>query len=443
MKIRGKPSIFLSMIVLVLMGATLRAGDTKMFVLDNGLRVIFTPNPANNILAMNCLIHTGSAIEFPQKKGVTNFTQTLLMKGTRKRRAEEIALDLESIGASIGTDTHEDYAEVSAVAIVQDADVVIELLADILFNPTFPPAEVEKERRNILDGIRLKEDNKFYLTYKNFLELIYGESHPYGLPVEGTLETVSSLTREDIVTHYEEYYAPSNMILSVVADLEEDELSALLERHFPEEKSPPPIRFYTDKEPRPRSLYDAIEKQVEQGFIIAGYITCDVESPDYVPLKVLSAVLGEGMSSRLFVRLRDEMGLAYSVGCGMPTRKLRTHFFAWIGTKPESIERAREGIINEFDRIKKEGVSEEELNRAKKYLIGRFLLDHQTNLRRAWYKGWYEILGVGMQFDEVYPELVEKVTAQDIKYVADKYFQKPAVQVLQPPMRLPEQESLE
>lgn len=403
-----------------------------MLILDNEMRVIFKPTKANTILGIVCLIDIGSSYEPMEKIGITNFTQTLLLKGTEKRSAEDIALELESIGASMGTSTHEDYAELTAVATVQDAEKIIEIMSDVLFHASFPPEEVEKERKNILAGIRLSEDNKFYYTYKHFRRLLYGETHPYGHPVEGEPETVKRISRADILKHYRRYYHPSNMILSVVGNIEEENLVSLLRRYLPGKATKRVPKVTADKSLRRKSAIEVKTKEIEQGFIILGYNTCDVRSPDYVPLKVASTILGEGMSSRLFVNLRDKLGLAYNVGCGMPSRRLRSHLFAWIGTKPESIQQAKEQLLAEFERLKTEKVSDEELTRAKKYIIGRFLLDHQTNLRQAWYLGWYEMLRLGYHFDEKYPELVEKVTAEDIMRVARRYFNHPAIEILQP-----------
>ncbi|MCX7766283.1 MAG: insulinase family protein [Candidatus Sumerlaeia bacterium] len=281
-----------------------------MYTLDNGVRLIFKPTTANNILAVSCFIDIGSAQELPEKSGLTNFTQTLLRKGTQKRTAEEIALELESLGASMGDETYEDFAEVSAVATVGDVEKIIELMADVLFQPTFPPEEIEKERRNILDEIRLSEDNSFYFTYKHFKRLLYGEQHPYGRPVEGTPETVARITRDDIVNFHKKYYLPSNMILSVVANIEEKKLLRLIKQYFPPESSSPPTKFLVDRRGKSRYNIEIKRKEVEQGFILLGYITCEVGDKDYLPLKVTSAILGEGMSSRLFVQLRDKLGLS-------------------------------------------------------------------------------------------------------------------------------------
>jgi predicted Zn-dependent peptidase len=409
-----------------------------MYVLDNGLRVIFKPTQANNIFAIDCMIDVGSIYEFQDKAGITNFTQTLLMKGTKKRRADEIALELESMGASMGTDAHEDYVEVSAISILEDADKVLEIMADVVFNPSFPEDEVEKERRNILDSIRLSEDNKFVFTYKNFRKLLYGESHPYGRPVEGTPETVKSISRGEILQHHSKYYQPSNMIVSVVANMEKDEILSLLKKYIPKATGEPPVLVSADKKTGERSRFEVKRKEIEQAFIIVGYQTCGISDEDYITLKVISSLMGEGMSSRLFVRLRDEQGLAYSVGCAMPSRKLRSHFFAWIGTKPENITQAKDGMINEIERLKSELVNMEELDRAKKYIIGRFLLDHQTNIRQAWYLGWYEMLGVGRNYDDQYTKFINNVTREDIIRCARKYFNTAAVEILRPKIPEPE-----
>ncbi len=404
-----------------------------MRILDNGLRLIFRRTTANKIAALDCMVGAGSAYEQPDSSGITNLTQALLQKETRKRAAAELSLELESMGAALSGATHEDYAELISVCTVDDLENIMEIMADVLFNPAFSEQEIEKERRNLLDAIRLSEDSKFYYTYKHFRQLLYGKKHGYGFPVEGLPKTITSITRHDIVDHYERYYTPANMILSVVANIDEEDFLGLIDRYFPDASGEARSNGMRKAPLRRKTRRDMKQKSIEQGFLMVGYPTCTIKSRYYVPLKVISSIMGEGMSSRLFVELREKEGLAYNVGCAMPSRRMRSHFFAWIGTKPDSLETAEEMMMREIERLKTEPVGDEELERAKNYMVGRFLLSHQKNIKRAWYRGWYEMLGVGMSYDQRFPTLVSRVTPGEIMDAARRFFFKPAIQVLQPP----------
>lgn len=402
-----------------------------MHRLDNGMQVIFKRVTTNNILAMDCFIDIGSLYENSQDNGITNFVQDAILKGTKHRSAVEIARDMEAIGGLLGSDAAYDYAEVSTITTSDDLDTALDIMSDVLLNPTFPPDEVEKERQLILAHINLQEDDKFHYTYKNFKSVLY-EGHPYALPVEGTPKTVKSITRDELEEFHNRYWVPSNMILSIVGNVDEKKLLKKVNDALGKISTPRPDKVLTSKKYIERYRSALLKKQVEQGFVIAGYLTVSIESPDYPALKVTSAILGEGMSSRLFQRLRDAQGLAYNVGCAMPTRRRHSHIFAWIGTQPDTVETARDNLINEFQILTRELVSDDELERAKNFLIGKFLIDHQTNLRQAWYLGWFQLLDVGYDFDTRYPELIQQVTKQDVQRVAKSYFTKPTVIILMP-----------
>jgi zinc protease len=400
--------------------------------LSNGMLVIFKRVTTNNILAMDCLINIGSLYEDSDDNGITNFVQEVILKGTKHRSAVQIAREMESIGGLLGTNAAEDFAEVSTVTTTEDLDTALDIMSDVLLHPTFPPEEVEKERQLILAHINLQEDDKFAYTYKKFRETLY-EGHTYANPVEGTPKTVTVLTRDALQEFHRRYWVPANMTLTVVGNFDEEELLGRLNVAFGKKPTSSPTKVISSKTFLPRYKSKILKKKVEQSFIILGYLTVSVDSPDYPALKVASAILGEGMSSRLFQRLREAQGLAYNVGCAMPTRLRHSHIFAWIGTNPDTTDAAREGLIKQFELLASEPVTDEELNRAKNYLIGKFLIDHQTNLRQAWYLGWFQLLGVGYDFDKRYPELIRQVTKDDVLRVARTYFTKPTVAVLTPP----------
>jgi len=166
--------------------------------------------------------------------------------------------------------------------------------------------------------------------------------------------------------------------------------------------------------------------------ICLGYTTVPITSPDYPALRLTSALMGEGMSSRLFTTLRDQQGLAYAVGSAHRVRRQQGHFFCYIGTKPETLGAARDGMFAELDRLRREPVSEEELTRARNYAIGRYLMGHQTNSDQAYFLAWWQAMGMGVNYDEAFPVELERVTARDIMRAANRYFLEPTITTLVP-----------
>jgi predicted Zn-dependent peptidase len=246
---------------------------------------------------------------------------------------------------------------------------------------------------------------------------------------------VARITRDDIVDFYKRYYVPNNMTIVAVGAFDRALLLALLRaklQELPKGTEDLPLK------PQPVSFALTDNKSVEAAkrsnltWLILGYPAPPIASPDYPSMKLLNAILGGGMSSRLFSELRDKRGLAYSTGSFYPSRAEDSHLVTYIIALPENAEAARQGIVNILQEIKERGVPQEELERAKSYVIGNYLIEHERAERRAWYLGWYETLGVGYQKDAEYPELIRAVTSEDIKRVAQKYLQYYVLSVLGP-----------
>lgn len=407
-------------------------GEVRMEYLKNGLTVIHKKETATNILGVVCIIRAGSAYEMSYENGITSLVQALLMKGTEHYTAAQLALALEREGIIMETDASEDYATLTAEATVDQLDRVLELMAEILFKPTFPENEVEKERRNAIANIHLEEDDKFYLTMRRLRELLY-EGDPYSKPPEGTPETLAAIKRQQLVDFHSRYFQPENMIVSIVGNVEYDEVKKCLMRHFGSHPSQNVNLFTTTKTIKPTLRLADIEKPLEQGFIMIGYNGVPMSDKDYPALRVACALLGEGMASRLFVQLRDQRGLAYAVGSFYQNLKLKGSIMGYIGTRPETLlpsEKAMRGIFEELEEKK---IPEDEIARAKNFIVGKYLIAHQTNLRRAFYLAWFHAYGMGLDYDEKYPALIMAVTGRDVRRVARKYLKSPAIVTLSPP----------
>jgi predicted Zn-dependent peptidase len=426
----GRKIIKLLFLLVLLSGCLSAApqGEISKTVLDNGMVLLLKENRGSEIVAFKLLIGAGLWSE-GEDKGIRNFIQQVLLKGTGKRSAEQLALETESLGIQLSASAAEDYADITIVATKERFDEALEILYDVATNPAFSQDEIEKERRLILEALNSREDNPFNAGHDLFLRTLYGTS-PYGTSVLGQEETVKKLQRDEFLAFYNENYVPSNMVLTVVGNMNKDKAVREIRKSFGTLEGKK-IQGFETLQAVNRGTKSQKTKELAQAIAFIGYPAPEMSAEDYAALKLANTVLGSGMSSRLFQELRDKRGLAYVVGSFYPSRKQASYITAYIGTAPENKDKVVDLIVAEFEKLKK-GAPEEEVKKAKMKLIGNFKLNHESNKDQAFYLGWYEIVGRGYEFDEEYPRLVEKATPEDVARVAEKYFNDPVVAVVAP-----------
>lgn len=407
---------------LIILNNFLFAESVEKTILPNGLVVLTKENHTSRIVAVEIFIKTGPLYENEKNSGITNFIQSLLLKGTKKRNAEEIAYAVESLGGIIDISISPDYSSIYLIISSPFLVEGLEILTDVLLNPKFDEEEIEKTRKEILSEIKKEEDELFNKVYKLFSKKLY-KKHPYGKTGIGEEETIKNITREEILKFYNDFYVPNNMVISAVGDFKKEELLKELEKyfaHFPSKEIP---RMDVSDEVNLETPEEISEKKdTSASWVMLGFPVAGIRiKEDYAALKLLDSLAGSGMSSLLFVNLRDKLGLAYEIGSFYPSRLSTSHFVVYAITSSK-IPRIKSAFLFETSRIKYINFSEEELERAKKYLIGTFILDHEENKKQAFYLGFYEVLGLGYNFDKEYTEEIKKVKLQDIKRVAQKYF---------------------
>jgi predicted Zn-dependent peptidase len=401
-------------------------------LLDNGMTLIVKENKANDIVGAQFLIKVGTIVEPKEKSGIGNFVSNLLLKGTLSRSAEEIAFETEASGIDIDTGVSSDYSQLTVISTTEFFPKAIEIAADLLMNASFPAEEIEKERRAILQQIVAQDDRPFTVAFNLLNEAMYG-SHPYGRPDLGYQETLSKISRDDLMGFYRTYYTPNNMVVAVVGNVSSSEVMAKLNEAFKgfQKRDTPPVPKISLS--RPVSIREVSKnKNVRAGIVLFGYLAPPLTDPDSVALRVADNLLGGGMSSRLFVELRDKRGLAYQVGALYSRRLDVSPFVAYIATNPANVSKAKEGFSAEFERLKVEAVSTEELESAKMKVIGQFDLNHERNSDQAFYLAYYELAGVGYSYDRGYTEDISRVTTDDIMRVAKKYFVNPTIAIVAP-----------
>lgn len=402
-------------------------------VLDNGITVVFAENPVADLVAGRIFLKkAGSCWDSPAKVGLSHLLATVIMKGTQYRSSLEIAETVESIGASLGADAASDYWLISLKTVVADFPEILALAAEILRYPTFPKAEVELEKRLVLQSIRSQQEQPFNVAFNQLRQSMYAD-HPYGSSILGTEESVPTLTQQDLLEYHQAYFRPDNLVISLSGRLSLETAVNLINDIFgsweiPHRSLIAPTLPVLNAQPYPR----VTAQETQQSIIMLGYLGAGVKSEDYAPLKLLSTYLGNGLSSRLFVELREKRGLAYDVSAFYPTRLGSSQFVMYMGTAPDNTAIAVEGLKTEAERLCQQTLVEYELTAAKNKLLGQYALGKQTNGEIAHLFGWYETLGLGLPFDSDFQEQVSQVTAADAQRVAQTYLQSPYLSLVGP-----------
>lgn len=392
-------------------------------VLNNGITLLVSENPTADIVAARIFVRCGSCYETSNQAGLSNLLAAVMTKGCDGLSSWEIAEEIESVGASFGTDATTDYFLLSLKTVSSDFNQILTLAARVLRSPTFPTTQIELERRLAIQDIRSQQEKPFTLAFNQIRELIY-EQHPYGRSVLGREETISSLSRQDLVEYHQTYFRPDNIVISIAGRVTSEDTLTLVEKIFGDWCNPPqspPLLRVQEIFFKPQHQLKPI--QTQQSIIMLGYLGSSVSSADYAPLKLLSTYLGNGLSSRLFVELREKRGLAYEVSAFYPTRLYPGAFVVYMGTAAENTTIALEALRTEVDLLCSTELSANCLQTAKNKILGQYALGKQTNGQIAQIYGWYETLGLGLDFDENFQELIASVTINDTVAVAHKYLQ--------------------
>jgi zinc protease len=290
---------------------------------------------------------------------------------------------------------------------------------------------VELERRQTLQGIRSMQEQPFSVANAQLREMMYPD-HPYGMSSLGTEETASQLNREDLQQYHQTFFRPDNLIICVVGRIVPDNAIALIEQYFGDWKSPEAVQLPELNLPPVLSKPEqkVTIQDTQQAIVMLGYLATSVNSPEHMALRLLNTYLGNGLSSRLFVELREKRGLAYEVSAFYPTRLDTSQFVVYMGTAPDNAAIAIEGLQQEVDRLCTTLLTAEEMQSAKNKLLGQYALGKQTNGQIAQIFGLYETLGLGIEFDEKLQHHVAAVTAEEAQRAAQKYFTQPYVSLV-------------
>ena len=416
--------------------STITIPNLHRLVLDNGITLIIVENQAADIVSGRFFLKgAGTIAEKPEQAGLAHLVSAVITKGTAKLSALEIAEKIESIGAGLGADASTDYFALSLKTVSADFPEMLELLGEIMRSPVFPESEVELERKLTLQGIKSQKEQPFNVAFNQLRQQMY-PYHPYGISVLGTEASVNSLQREDLQHYHQTYFRPDNLVISMSGRITKEQGIKLISQVFGDWQNPEqPCPTNNLVSPTVNPSQAEIIQDTQQSIVMLGYLGTKVNSPDYAVLKLISTYLGNGLSSRLFVELREKRGLAYDVSAFFPTRLDTAPFITYMGTAPTNTEIAIEGLSTEVERLTKTNLSEEELQGAKNKILGQYALGKQTNGEIAQTYGWYETLGLGIDFDRSFQEAVPPITPQKINEVANRYLSQPYISLVMPELK--------
>lgn len=390
-------------------------------ILPNKVVVLFKQTEGEGIIAGSIFIKGGSVEDPEGKKGLTNLTLSLLLKGSRNFSAFEINKVFEDSGGYISTSVGEEYSTIEFALRTEDFKKGMKVIKDMIFNPAFPDEKLQMEKKNVIAQIRAKKEEGFSYAFDQLRNEIY-RGTPYEYSPLGTEEDVRSITVDDLKKRWKELLAGGRFVVSFVGDMSYKEAEETVKDVFLNIKDLPYSFPEYSYEITGRKC-KTVKREGAQSTILVAYDAPTATDKGYFAMKVLNGILGSGFTSRLFQQLREKKGLAYAVGSFFPTRINMGRYIAYIGTAPEKTEESLKGIIKVVKSIEK-GITEEEIKIAKEKIIGHFLLEHQTRAKQSWYLGWFETIGLGYQMDKEYPEKINKVNKKDVLNVWREYIPK-------------------
>ena len=398
--------------------------------LQNGLQVVVVQHHEQPILTLRMLIRSGAASDPSQKQGVAVLTAALLDQGTTTRSAEQIADTIDSIGGGLGTGAGTDLSYANVLVMKDSLSLGFELLNDVVRNPAFKSDELERQRQQAISGLRVSYEDPDYVAGLVFDRLVYG-FHPYGLPNNGTPESLQSVTVDDLRAFHQTHYAPNNAILAVVGDVTPQEAFSGAERAFGNWASHDVKADDAGAPPEPTRRVIVVDKpDAVQTELRVGQLALPRKHPDYLAYDLTMKILGGEGANRLQRVLRSERGLTYGASAEFQALRQSGDFAANTDTRSDATAEVLRVIVEEITKLQRDRVSDRELSDAQAYLTGNFPLTIETPEDIAAQVLNAIFYGLPLSDIENYRELVNAITPDDIQRVARQYLKPDRLSVV-------------
>ncbi len=393
--------------------------NIRRAVLANGVRLATERMSHVRSVAIGIWLTRGSRHEPSESMGIAHFVEHMLFKGTPTRSAEEIAQQVDSIGGQIDAFTSKEYAGYYLKVLDEHLPLAVEILADLISNPLMAEDDIEKEKKVILEEIKMVEDTPDDLVHEIFAEGFWS-GHPLGRPILGTPASVNALDRETLKKYFASTYVAANFVVVAVGNLEHDNVQRLLERALahiphsgPEAEHTPPVIV---------STIQIRKKELEQSHVVFGTPALPQHHPDRYAGYALNTTLGGSMSSRLFQNVREKRGLAYAVFSGLSAYQDAGALSIYAGCGNEAVAELIDVVVAEIRQMKAGGLDPIELRRAKDHLKGSLMLGLESTSSRMSHLARQEMYRDRTDGLDEMLAAIERVTAEDVRKLADQFF---------------------
>jgi zinc protease len=394
------------------------------YELPNGMVALVQRNATAPTVSVYGEVRVGAANEPPEKNGLSAFTGAALIRGAGHRTFQEIVAITEAVGASVNAGGGMHSTGFAGRSLNEDVALILEILSDMVRAPVFPDEEIERLRGQFLMALREDEQDTSVRASRALRSIMFPPTHPYSRLSRGTIETISTLTREDLI-QFHTLYHPAATTIAVVGDIDPAAVIALIERFFGDWQAPgaPPRVTLPDPLPLPdqRRVHIALDGKSQTDIIWAVH-GLDRRSPDYYAASVANMILGQlGIGGRLGERVREEQGLAYYCGSSLDADLGAGPWTAMAGVNPAHVERAIDAIVHEIRQFAAEGPTEQELADAHDFMTGRLAIGLETNDSIASTLLGIERYQLGLDYIERYPAIIYSIDRDQVVEVARRY----------------------
>lgn len=390
----------------------------KKTTLDNGLRVVTQTLENTKAVTVLILVGAGSRYETKEINGISHFLEHMFFKGAEKyKNTKEVSEAIDGVGGEFNAFTGKEYAGYYVKVAADEAEMAVDVLADMLLNSKFDPAEIDKERGVIMEEYNMYQDTPMYQIGWNFERLLYG-NQPLGWDQVGTKELIMGVTQEQFVDYMEKLYVPKNTVVSIAGNISHEQAMALVNKYFDMPEREKAFEFEALKGiERDKRVY-LQEKKTEQAHVAVGFPAYSESHKDHWALKLLSVMLGGNMSSRMFLGVREAKGIAYYIHTNTDDYTDTGIISTTAGVDLKRVDEAIEGIIEQYRIMRDDGVDEAELAKAKSYFKGKMILKLEDSEEFSHLLAKFELLHGEVKSPEDIMAELDKVTVEDIARVA-------------------------
>jgi predicted Zn-dependent peptidase len=396
--------------------------------LKNGLRVVTKKLDGTKAVTVLVLVGAGSRYEVSEERGISHFLEHMFFKGAeRYKNTKEVSEAVDSVGGEFNAFTGKEYAGYYVKVASENVKVAADVLSDMLINAKFAQEEIDKERGVILEEYNMYQDTPMYQIGWNFERLVFGDQ-PLGWDQIGTKDVINGVMHKDFVDYKKALYTADNTVIAVVGNIEHEDAVALIDEYF-DVSEPKRGREFKACEGKGEGRVAVKDKKTEQAHIAIGFPGYPETHDDHTALKLLSIILGGNMSSRMFLGVREAKGLAYYIHTSTDNYMDAGTIVTNAGVDLKRVEEAISGVVEEYRKVRDEGVPEVELKKAKSYLKGKMVLTLEDSEEYAHLLGKYELLhGAAKSPDEIMKK-IDAVKVSDIERVANDLFKRDLVRM--------------